>query len=500
MRWLAGVRSARRVIAAGLLLTLAAAPVAHAADRQPDRRTPPAAYQPSVVVRWNQALIEAVRRTAFRPMLTARALAIVHTAMFDAWAAYDDRAVGVHWETSLRQPRHLRSRARAEQAASMAAYRTLVDLFPSQTAALFDPLLISLGLDKTDQSFDLATPSGLGNRVAALVIAARHDDGANQLGNLSNGAPYSDYTGYTPVNTPDALVDPNRWQPLRAANGTVQVFITPHWRLVQPFALRSADQFRPGPPPMYPEPEYLAQVEAVRALSAGLTDRQKTIAEYWADGPNTETPPGHWNLFAQFVAQRDRHTFDEDIQMFFALGNALLDASIAVWDAKTAYDFIRPISAIRFVNAGRQIEAWAGPGLGTRVIPGEKWQSYIATPAFAEYTSGHSGFSAAAAAVLTAFTGSNRFGGAFTRPAGGSPIEPGLTPAAPITLSWRTFDEAAIEAGVSRRLGGIHYEISDLTSRRMGRAVGEQAWRNARRYIRGRGDRRDDDRDGDDRH
>ena len=481
------VRTAVVVVFAAVL----AVPLARADDRQ-DRR-PPAHWQPSVVIQWNQALLEAVRRTGFRPMLTARALAVVHTAMFDAWAAYDDHAVGVYWDGNMRRPRRERSRRNAQRAASTAAYRTLADLFPTQTATLFDPLLLSLGLDKTDQSFDLATPSGLGNRVAALTLTACHEDGANQLGTLSNGVPYSDYTGYAPVNAPDQLSDPNRWQPLRAANGAVQTFITPHWRLVTPFALRSAAQFRPVPPPQYPDAAYLAEAAAIVDLSATLTDRPKAIAEYWADGPNTETPPGHWNLFAQFVSARDRHTFDQDVCMFFALGNALLDASIAVWDAKVVYDYVRPISAVRFVFAGQRIQAWAGPGLGTREIAAETFKSYIATPAFAEYTSGHSGFSAAAAAVLTAFTGSSRFGGSFTFAAGHSTIEPGITPAVDVTLSWRTFDDAANEAGVSRRLGGIHFERGDLESRRMGTRIGRLGWRKALRHIRGH---LDDDRDG----
>ena len=76
-------------------------------------------------------------------------------------------------------------------------------------------------------------------------------------------------------------------------------------------------------------------------LSAGLDDRRKAIAAYWADGPNTETPPGHWNLLAQWVSRRDGHGLDEDVRMFFVLGNALLDASIAVWDAKRFYDWLR---------------------------------------------------------------------------------------------------------------------------------------------------------------
>ena len=74
---------------------------------------------------------------------------------------------------------------------------------------------------------------------------------------------------------------------------------------------------------------------------------------YWADGPSTETPPGHWMLFAQAVSRRDRHSLDDDVKMFFALGNALLDASIAAWDCKVAFDSVRPVSAIRFLFGGQ---------------------------------------------------------------------------------------------------------------------------------------------------
>lgn len=492
-----------RVIAVAVTLAVALGAPTRAVSASQDR-DPQRAWKPSVVVQWNQALLEAVRRTGFRPMWTARALAVVHTAMFDAWAAYDRRADGVFWQAPIRRPGRERTRAHAEQAASMAAYRTLADLFPTQRAALFDPVAAALGLDVTDQSFDLATPAGVGNQVAAWTLSACHDDGANQLGDRTNGTPYSDYTGYAPVNSPDVVSDPNRWQPLRAPNGTVQSFLAPHWRLVAPFALTRPSQFRPGAPPQYPSRRYLAEVAEVVTLSAGLTDRQKTIAEYWADGPNTETPPGHWNLFAQFVSARDRHTLDDDIVLFFALGSALHDAAISVWDAKVEYDFIRPVSAVRFVYGDQLIEAWAGPGKGTQLIPGKTFQPYIATPPFAEYTSGHSAFSAAGAEVLTRFTGSRRFGASFTRAAGGSTVEPGVTPAAPVTLSWATFQQAADEAGFSRRLGGIHFISGDYESRRMGTRIGRQAWRKAlvqagrhgRDHDRDRDDDRDDDRGG----
>jgi PAP2 superfamily len=206
----------------------------------------------------------------------------------------------------------------------------------------------------------------------------------------------------------------------------------------------------------------------VLADSAGLTDEHKTIVEYWADDPGSETPPGHWCLHAQHVSARDGHGLDEDVRLFFALTAALLDAGIASWDAKRTYGSVRPISAIRFLFSGREMLAWGGLGLGPRRIQGEDWQPYIPTPPFGESVSGHSTFSAAAAAVLASFTGSDRFGASATIPAGGARVEPGVTSAADVTLSWATFTDAADQAGRSRRYGGIHFQDGDLAGRTLG--------------------------------
>ena len=127
-----------------------------------------------------------------------------------------------------------------------------------------------------------------------------------------------------------------------------------------PFALASPDQFAPDPPAKFGTTRYAQQVREIVTLSAALSDRHKAIALYWADGPHSETPPGHWNLFAQFVSRRDQHTLGQDVKMFFVLGNALLDASIAVWSCKRHFDYVRPVTAVRFVYAGQSIEAWGG--------------------------------------------------------------------------------------------------------------------------------------------
>ena len=207
------------------------------------------------------------------------------------------------------------------------------------------------------------------------------------------------------------------------------------------------------------------------------------ISEYWADGPHSELPPGHWDLFAQFVSARDHHELADDVKVFFAMTNAIFDAGIVAWDAKRAFDSVRPVTAISFLFKGQQIQAWGGPFKGTITMDGGDWIPYqpstFPTPPFPECSSGHSTFSAAGAEILKLFTGSDIFGGSVTLPAGSSKIEPGLTPTQPVTLTWRTFTQAANQAGISRRYGGIHFEVGDLTGRATGRLLADQVWAKA---------------------
>src|SRR5215216_4415142 len=212
------------------------------------------------VVRWNKAALEAIRITHPGPPMVARALAIVHTCIYDAWATYDAKAVGTRLGGALRRPVAERTLANKNEAISYAARDALVDLYPTE-AARFNDLLTSLGYDPADTSSSTSTPSGIGHLAAQAVLSFRHGDGSNQLGNLHPGA-YSDYTGYVPVNDPDHINDANHWQPLRVSDGhggsVVQKYIAPHWVLVTPFALTSASQFRPtaDPPPPPPPPPH----------------------------------------------------------------------------------------------------------------------------------------------------------------------------------------------------------------------------------------------------
>ncbi len=470
------------VVSVGLLTAAAAA--GGAGENRP--ATHPSSAQPSAVVRWNETTLEAIRRSSLGPPATARALAIVSTCVYDAWAAYHPRALGTELGAALRQPPRLRTGSGKRAAVSFAAYRALVDLFPAERP-LFDAQMARLGLEPDLAAADSSTPAGVANLACGAVLARRHGDGANQLGDQNGGPPYSDYTGYAPVNTQDAIADPNRWQPITFSTGVTPGFLAPHWGLVTPFAI-DVQAWRPPPPALHPDPRYREQAAQVLGLSAELTDREKVIAEYWADGPRSELPPGHWNLFAQVVSRRDRQTLDEDVVLLFALNNALMDAGIAAWDCKRHYDYVRPITAIRFLFAGQAVEAWGGPGLGTRVIDGGDWLPYqpgrFITPPFAEYVSGHSTFSAAAAEILKRFTGSDWFGYGVVIPPGWSQVEPGITPARPVRLYWRTFSAAADEAGWSRLLGGIHFADGNDAGRALGRRVGAAVWRRVEMLVR----------------
>ena len=439
-----------------------------------------------IVPIWDEAAQQAVRNTNPGPTVASRAYGMVQTAMFDAWAAYDPQAIATQLGDSLQRPSDENTVLNKSEAMSYAAYRTLVDLFPDQIE-LFNQVMVDLGYNPALASTDTNTASGIGTVSADALLNFRRNDGSNQL----NG--YADTTGYQPINTPDEVIDLNRWQPIRQPlddpNGTVQQFLTPQWGQVIPFALESGSQFRPPAPPAADTALFEQRTREILEISANLTDEQKIIAEFWEDGSGTSFPPGTWMGFGQFVSQRDGNSLDEDIEMFFPLGNAVFDAGIAAWEAKRFYDYVRPITAVRELFDGQQVLAWGGPGQGTQLIDGSEWPPYqrneTPTPPFAEYVSGHSTFSAAAAEVLQLATGSDEFGDSFTAPVGTSVLEPGVTPTSDVTLFWPTFSDAADESGISRLYGGIHFTEGDLNGRTLGREVGREVWNEAQSFING---------------
>jgi hypothetical protein len=123
------------------------------------------------VAQWNQATLQAIGEGKMGAPLAARALAIVHTCMYDAWAAYDERAVGTQLRGALRRPVSERTLANKERAISYAAYRALADVLPVDTDSVYKPLMKELGYDPDDHSTDIETPTGIGNVACAAVLA-----------------------------------------------------------------------------------------------------------------------------------------------------------------------------------------------------------------------------------------------------------------------------------------------------------------------------------------
>jgi hypothetical protein len=478
----------------------------------------------NVILRWDEQLLSTIRAYPKEtgPTITARALGVLHTATYDAWAAYDPVAKGTRLDGPAQQVAGRINEANKNAAISYAAVRVLNDLFPVASVCASPPnpptpfcptasyktpntLLGELGYsvntvlaDPTDTD---AEPAQVGNLAAQAVLDFRHTDGSNQL----NG--YADTTGYTPVNSWDTVRDPWHWQPLCVplvpygtpctSPSAVQNPLTPQWENVTPFGPLDptthmpAELQLPGPPKLADGSYDPTDIDTALRDTSSLTDAQKAKAEYWADGPKSEFPPGHMALFAQALSRMRQDTLDQDVKLFFALGNALLDASISAWACKydLKNDFVRPITGIRERYKNQQVTSWLGPGKGYGHVLGQNWQPYqalnVVTPPFPEYVSGHSTFSAAGRTVLLAFFGTDNLNAKVTIKAGSSKIEPGITPARDVVLSWKTLTASADEAGWSRRWGGIHFKTGDEHGRGMGKVVGYNAWIRAQTYFNG---------------
>ena len=202
------------------------------------------------------------------------------------------------------------------------------------------------------------------------------------------------------------------------------------------------------------------------------------------------SPPGQWMQIAEQVSANDLNSLDRDVKLFFGAAQALLDASIAAWDAKRFYDTVRPITAIRYFFANQTIRAWGGSGQGTQFILGQQWRPYQRTtnptPPFPEFVSGHSIFSAAAAFVLAGLRQSDGINLRRTVKANAIGVEDFTTPTREIAFAWSSLPMAADSAGLSRRVGGIHFMRGDFAGRDLGRAAGGRVLARLRALFEGR--------------
>ena len=484
---------------------------------------------------WNEALLAAIRTDFARPTVHARNLFHMSIALYDAWAAYGDgpertyllgRTVDGFRAPFTGVPRPDDVEAARHRSMSYAAYRLMEHRFANSpglwsTLTRIDRLMDSLGYDPDFNSTDYGggEPAALGNYIAQQLIEFGLQDGSNEQLGYHN-------LFYTPVNPPlrpdepgnPDIIHPNFWQPLSLEefidqSGIAQPagappFLSPEWGGVTPFALTEDDltlyqreendynvYHDPGPPPhidtqrpaarhrsglALASAEYQWGFALVAVWSSHLdpADYARVLAEFWADGPDSETPPGHWFTILNYVGDHPLFEkrfkgagpilddLDWDVKAYFALGGAVHDAAISAWGIKGWYDYVRPISAIRWMaDTGQssdpvrprfhpagiplidgyielveaddplagdegehvnkiKLKAWRGPTYITnpdtdmaRVgwILAENWWSYqrptFVTPPFAGYISGHSTFSRAAAEVMTLLTGDPFFPG-----------------------------------------------------------------------------------------
>jgi hypothetical protein len=273
-----------------------------------------------------------------------------------------------------------------------------------------------------------------GAAVAAHILDWAKDDGGATIVNM--GFPYSgDY---------DLDAAPGHWVPTSAIVQQQRPLL-PKWGESRPYAMPAGLDCQVPPPPDYsedPASEFYKQAKEVYDAKTSLTPEQMAIARFWSDDPMLSwTPPGHWISIVLQILERDHVPLDKAADALMRVSVAEADAFIGCWQIKYKYDLIRPLSYIRKV-----------------IDP--KWETLINTPAFPEYDSGHSVSSAAAAAVLTAIYGENF---AFEDDTGS---RDNLAP-----HSFKSFWEAAEQAGISRLYGGIHFRAAIENGLAQGRCI-----------------------------
>lgn len=393
-----------------------------------------------VITDWNHSALEKIRAARTSPPQASRNLAILHTAMYDAVNGIKAPRQQRHQPYLVTRPGHPLA---DEVAAASAAARTVLNaLWPDEPRFDAEYEAIVGALPK-GRAHGKARGIAYGEMVAHAILAARADDG-------SNGSATYDLD---PV--------PGIWRPTISFGGVVRPALLPWWGFVDPFGIPEAPLFRPPAPPAIDTELYAEEVNEVKALgaknSAVRTEDETEIAKFWANGAGTATPPGHWNVITRDISMTHELSVDENARLFALLNIALADSAIVAWDCKYAYNYWRPITAIQEADSAGNDAVEQDPA----------WEPLLPTPPFPEYISGHSTFSAAAAAVLTVYFGTDEL--PFTSPSEEYPE---------IMRSYSSVIYAAEESGWSRIYGGIHFAAGNIYGLESGAAIGEYVAKN----------------------
>ena len=380
------------------------------------------------VVEWNRTLLSIVRTPKAQPATVhpTRSFAIMHAAIYDAVNAIDR----THQPYAVRFPGQTRD-ASQEAAAAAAAHEVLVALYPAFKSALDAELQQSLA--PIAEGRDKEAGIRIGQAVADQILALRSKDGSNAppIPYVFGIAP-GDYQS-TPPNFPK--------QPQFT-----------HWSLVTPFALKGANQFRPGPPPALTGDRYgdaFNQVESLGiAGSTTATPDQAEVGRFWNGAIQN-----YWNEIAQTASLANHLTTAQTARLFALLNLSFADGVIAFYDAKYTYNFWRPVTAIRA----------ADPGMNPDTVGDPNWLPEVGnTTPDPSYPGAHAVISAAAAEVLISVLERDHFDFTVT-----SEVLPG------VERSFTSISAAVEEATMSRVFAGVHFRFDLTSGHRLGRDVAD---------------------------
>jgi membrane-associated phospholipid phosphatase len=376
------------------------------------------------VIEWNRTLLAIVRTPGAQPVTihSTRSFAMLHAAIFDAVNAID-RTYG-HYAVRVS---HVPRTASTWAAADQAAHDVLVALYPDFSATLDTQL--QQDLDRIPDSESKAQGIEVGEAVATAIVSLRLDDGSSAT-----------LPPFVPANQPGSYQ-------LTPPNFAPADFI--QWPRVTPFAIGSASEFRPAPPPDLASDRYTESFDEVKSLglvtSTMRTADQTQIGKFW--NGNIQD---FWNEIAQTAAIQHHLGIVRSAHLFAVLNFALADTAIAFFDAKYTYDLWRPVTAVQMADTDNN----------RRTAADSAWLPLSGkTAPDPSYPGAHSAISTAASWVLR-----NYLGNAISLDVTSESL-PG------VARHFNSFSDAAVEAGLSRIYAGQHFRFDHEAGEHLGRRV-----------------------------
>jgi hypothetical protein len=407
----------------------------------PEQKYTTDTYSHDVATAWMDMQLKLIKTTpGFTPPVAARALGYSGVALYETVVAGmpDHHSADMVLNYSYTLPVMMSPEDyNWAIAANAAMQRILLQLFANTSdanKASIDSLhdvLFSTFQDGTESAVS-ARSEDYGETVANIIFDWSKTDNGHEGYNSGFPASYVIPSG------------PGLWVPTPPAFAPIPLH--PYWGENRPFVAKNVTGSCIPPQPItfsdLQGSDFYKQAFEVYEAKQNLTDEQKAIALFWADGGNTVTPPGHNMNIATQMLRKENANLARAAEVYMRMGMAANDAFVACWKGKYQYNVMRPVTYIRQYIAA-------------------DWLPLIGTPPFPEYGSGHSTGSGAAASVLNSMFGENVSFTDYTHETAGLPAR-----------SFNSFNEAAAEAAVSRLYGGIHYRQSNDIALKCGKEIG----------------------------